>query len=88
MVKSKSPVISFIGYIYLRVLQMDSNIPKDILVRWKTYGFERYSWRRRIWGRLLSGQSHKTAVAEEVDATMCMMRVIIGDGERVSSCLR
>jgi len=24
---------------------MDSNVPKDGLVRWKTYGFERYSLR-------------------------------------------
>ena len=35
---------SYIYWLYLRgVLQMDSNVPKDVLVRWKTYGFERYS---------------------------------------------
>ena len=34
-----------ISYIYLHnVLQMDSNIPKDVLVRWRTYGFERYQY--------------------------------------------
>ena len=31
---------SLISWIYLCVLQMEPNIPKDILVRWKTYGSE------------------------------------------------
>ena len=50
---------SFMGYLYLYVLQMGSFIPKDVLVRWETYGFEQYSLRRGIWDRLLSGQSHR-----------------------------
>jgi len=34
---------SFISYIHLcGVLQMDSNIPNNVLVRWKTYSVERY----------------------------------------------
>jgi len=34
----------FVGYIdLLGVFQMDSNIPRDVLVRWKIYGFQRFS---------------------------------------------
>ena len=57
---SRLSVIVSLLVIYLRgVLQMDSKKPKAVLVRWKTYGFERYSLPRGIWDKLLSGQSRR-----------------------------
>jgi len=49
----------FIGYIYVHMSQIGSNTPKDVLVRWKTYGFGRYSPHRGIWDLLLSGTPEK-----------------------------
>ena len=64
----------FIGYIYLGVLQMGSNIPKDVLVRWKTYGFEQYSLHRGIWDMLSPlWADPQAAVTEEVNAMVYMM---------------
>ena len=40
---ANGPSHGFVDNVYLHVLQIDSNILKDVLVRWKTYGFERYS---------------------------------------------
>ena len=64
-----------VSYIYLRgVLQMDSNIPKDVLVRWKTYGFERHPLHHGIWDRLLSGQCYvfggMTAAAMSISSSL------------------
>ena len=48
-----SRIHSFIDYTHLRVLQMGSE--RDVLVRWKTYGFKRYSLPRGIWDTLFLG---------------------------------
>ena len=57
MVGSKSSRLSAIViFICVCVLQMNSNIPKGVLTRRKTYGFERHSLRRGRWNWLLSGQ--------------------------------
>jgi len=50
--------ITFIGCIHLYgVSQICSDIPKDVLVRWKTYLCERYPPRVDIWYWWLSGRA-------------------------------